>query len=269
MRRACGSARGCLNVVIARLLRRAAPACATGSCPRSWCSATPSSCAPVTAGSPLGGERLHLYAVDIGRDATGRFSRLFRSHRRRRPAPATRSRTDWCWVARCPTCSSEYGVERIATLLRQGAPRASRAWRPRATRHSRASCCFRRGARDESSFEHAYLARYLGYELVEGRDLTVRDGYVYLKTLVGASPGGRGAAPRRRRLVRSARAARGLVAGGRGSRCGGGAGNVALANPLGVGSRRDTGVEGVPARAMPVLLRRRSEARVGAHVLVR
>ena len=41
------------------------------------------------------------------------------------------------------------------------------------------------GARDESSFEHAYLARYLGYELVEGRDLSVRGGFVYLKTLSG------------------------------------------------------------------------------------
>ena len=41
------------------------------------------------------------------------------------------------------------------------------------------------GAEDESSFEHAYLARYLGYELVEGRDLTVRERTVYLKTLSG------------------------------------------------------------------------------------
>ncbi len=41
------------------------------------------------------------------------------------------------------------------------------------------------GAADESSFEHAYLARYLGYELVEGGDLTVRDNVVYLKTLSG------------------------------------------------------------------------------------
>jgi uncharacterized alpha-E superfamily protein len=41
------------------------------------------------------------------------------------------------------------------------------------------------GAQDESSFEHAYLARYLGYELVEGGDLTVRDRIVYMKTLSG------------------------------------------------------------------------------------
>lgn len=41
------------------------------------------------------------------------------------------------------------------------------------------------GVEDESSFEHAYLARYQGFELVEGRDLTVRGEEVFLKTLEG------------------------------------------------------------------------------------
>lgn len=41
------------------------------------------------------------------------------------------------------------------------------------------------GVRDESSFEHSYLSRYLGIELVEGRDLTVRGDEVFLKTLEG------------------------------------------------------------------------------------
>lgn len=37
----------------------------------------------------------------------------------------------------------------------------------------------------ETYYEQAYLARYLGLPLVEGDDLTVRDGVVYLKTLDG------------------------------------------------------------------------------------
>ncbi len=37
-------------------------------------------------------------------------------------------------------------------------------------------------------FEHSYLARYLGFNLVEGRDLTVRDQGVFLKTLSGLLP---------------------------------------------------------------------------------
>ncbi len=38
------------------------------------------------------------------------------------------------------------------------------------------------------SFEDAYLARYLGYTLVQGSDLTVRDGRLHLKTLGGLLP---------------------------------------------------------------------------------
>jgi uncharacterized circularly permuted ATP-grasp superfamily protein/uncharacterized alpha-E superfamily protein len=41
------------------------------------------------------------------------------------------------------------------------------------------------GPSRDTYFEHSYLARYLGFSLVEGADLTVRDDKVYLKTLGG------------------------------------------------------------------------------------
>ena len=44
------------------------------------------------------------------------------------------------------------------------------------------------GPRSPSYFEDAYLARYLGYTLVEGGDLTVRGTNVFLKTLGGLLP---------------------------------------------------------------------------------
>ena len=44
------------------------------------------------------------------------------------------------------------------------------------------------GPYNETYFEHAFLARYLGYTLVEGGDLTVRDNAVFLKTLGGLLP---------------------------------------------------------------------------------
>ena len=44
------------------------------------------------------------------------------------------------------------------------------------------------GPYNETYFEQAYIARYLGYTLVEGEDLTVRDDRVYLKTLSGLEP---------------------------------------------------------------------------------
>src|SRR5205807_2247944 len=39
------------------------------------------------------------------------------------------------------------------------------------------------GPWSETAFEHAYLAAHLGYPLVEGADLTVRDGRVWLRSL--------------------------------------------------------------------------------------
>ncbi len=44
------------------------------------------------------------------------------------------------------------------------------------------------GAKYPYYFEDVYLARYLGYSLVEGADLAVRDHRVYLKTLSGLVP---------------------------------------------------------------------------------
>lgn len=41
------------------------------------------------------------------------------------------------------------------------------------------------GRFNETYFEHAYLARQLGYMLVQGQDLTVRDDRVFIKTLRG------------------------------------------------------------------------------------
>ena len=44
------------------------------------------------------------------------------------------------------------------------------------------------GPYNETYFEHAYLARYLGLSLVEGSDLLVRNEHLFLKTLKGLEP---------------------------------------------------------------------------------
>src|SRR6201996_525171 len=44
------------------------------------------------------------------------------------------------------------------------------------------------GPLNETYFEHSYLARYLGFTLVEGADLAVRDRRVYMKTVEGLRP---------------------------------------------------------------------------------
>jgi uncharacterized circularly permuted ATP-grasp superfamily protein len=57
------------------------------------------------------------------------------------------------------------------------------------------------GPYNETYFEHAYLARYLGFPLVEGQDLTVRDDSVYLKTLRGLQARACDPAPPGRRSI--------------------------------------------------------------------
>ena len=44
------------------------------------------------------------------------------------------------------------------------------------------------GASNSAYFEHTYLARQMGIEIVEGRDLTVRDSHVYMRTTNGFRP---------------------------------------------------------------------------------
>jgi uncharacterized circularly permuted ATP-grasp superfamily protein len=44
------------------------------------------------------------------------------------------------------------------------------------------------GPHNSAYFEHTYLARHMGIEIVEGRDLTVRDQHVFMRTTKGLQP---------------------------------------------------------------------------------
>jgi len=44
------------------------------------------------------------------------------------------------------------------------------------------------GAHNSAYFEHTYLARQMGIEIVEGRDLVVRDARVFMRTTKGLQP---------------------------------------------------------------------------------
>ena len=60
------------------------------------------------------------------------------------------------------------------------------------------------GAHNSAYFEHAFLAQQMGVELVEGQDLFVRDGFVYMRTTQRAAARRRDLPPHRRRLPRPA-----------------------------------------------------------------
>jgi uncharacterized alpha-E superfamily protein len=72
-------------------------------------------------------------------------------------------------------------VERVAPFFRAFQAELSAFNRHDDTR----VCLLTPGAMNETYFEHAYLARYLGLLLVEGEDLTVRDDGVFIRTISG------------------------------------------------------------------------------------
>ena len=67
-------------------------------------------------------------------------------------------------------------------------------------------CLLTPGPYNETYFEQAYLARYLGFLLVEGGDLTMRDSEINVCTIAGPETRRRGSGRRiDSRLCRSAR----------------------------------------------------------------
>lgn len=125
---------------------------------------------------------LHLYGADLVRVAEGRFAVL--SDRTQAPSGAGYTLENRIVMSRVlPSIFRQCNVQRLAPFfasLRQTLADLA----PLQTDNPRV-VLLTPGPYNETYFEHAYLARYLGYTLVQGNDLTVRDAKVYLKTLSG------------------------------------------------------------------------------------
>src|SRR5579859_4015862 len=124
---------------------------------------------------------LHFYAADLARSPDGRWWVI--SDRTQIPTGAGYALANRLVTSRIlPESFRENNVQRLAGFFRD--VQSSLAWiAPRAENPRVAMLT--PGPRNETYFEQAYLARYLGYMLVEGQDLTVRDDIVFLKTLNG------------------------------------------------------------------------------------
>jgi uncharacterized circularly permuted ATP-grasp superfamily protein/uncharacterized alpha-E superfamily protein len=136
------------------------------------------------AGVAPAGSFLHIVAFDLARAADGRWWVV--SQRTQAPSGLGYALQNRVIVARLfSDAFRELRVQRLATtyrrlldtLLRQGAATGADGV-PRVV-------LLTPGPYNETYFEHAYLARYLGIPLVEGSDLTVRDEQVFLKSLYG------------------------------------------------------------------------------------
>ncbi|MEM8955967.1 MAG: circularly permuted type 2 ATP-grasp protein [Verrucomicrobiota bacterium] len=125
---------------------------------------------------------LHLYSADIARGPNGRWWVL--ADRTQAPSGMGYALENRVVQTRMlPEAARECGLVRIAEYFREVLETLARvAPRPR---ENPGVVLLTPGPLNETYFEHAFLARYLGITLVEGEDLTVRDDRVYLKTLEG------------------------------------------------------------------------------------
>ena len=129
---------------------------------------------------PPGGKFLHIYAADIGRGPDGRWWVL--GDRSQAPSGAGYALANRLVLARAfPALYRDMNVERLAPFFeafRLGLTSMAQRSNPRI-------CLLTPGPFNETYFEQAYLARYLGLLLVEGGDLTMRDGKVNVRTIAG------------------------------------------------------------------------------------
>ncbi|HUB30036.1 MAG TPA: circularly permuted type 2 ATP-grasp protein [Terracidiphilus sp.] len=126
---------------------------------------------------------LHMLAVDLARSPDGQWWVL--SDRTQAPSGsgyALENRTIVSDVL--PNIFNSSNVLRLAPFFR--AQRDALA--SMAERNNPRIVLLTPGPHNETYFEHSYIARYLGFALVEGADLTVRDRRVYLKTVEGLEP---------------------------------------------------------------------------------
>src|ERR1700722_6684683 len=123
---------------------------------------------------------LHLLAVDLARGPDGDWWVI--SDRSQAPSGAGYSLENRIVMAETfPDLFREFRVKRLASFFRSFRETLLRL-SPMAPTNPRV-VLLTPGPFNETYFEHSYLARYLGFTLVQGGDLTVRNNRVYLKTL--------------------------------------------------------------------------------------
>ena len=150
--------------------------------PAEWLHAHPVFLRPCHGLSPPGGRFLNVYAADLVRAPDGQWWVL--GDRTEAPAGIGYALENRIVVNTVlPDLLDESKIRRLAatfarrkTALQSVAP---------GHRENPRIVVLTPGPTADNYFEHAFLARYMGYTLVEGTDLTIRNERVYIKTLAG------------------------------------------------------------------------------------
>src|SRR6202167_3063061 len=128
---------------------------------------------------------LHLLAVYLPRSADGQWWVV--SDRLQAPSGAGYALENRIVMAETfPDLFREFQVKRLASFFRSFRETLVRL--SPMPRDNPRVVLLTPGPLNETYFEHSYLARYLGFTLVQGGDLTVRENRVFLKSLEGLRP---------------------------------------------------------------------------------
>jgi len=151
-----------------------------GRLPAALIAGNPEFLRPLVGVAPPGGAHLRFYAVDVGRGADGRWWVL--NDRAQAPSGAGYAIENRLALSRAiPDIYRTSRVERVAPFFQ-----AFQAELVALNRRDDARISLLTpGPMNETYFEHAYLARYLGLLLVEGEDLVVQDDGVFIRTVSG------------------------------------------------------------------------------------
>lgn len=135
---------------------------------------------PMVGVKPSGGRFLSLYAADLGRGPDGQWWVL--NDRVQAPSGLGYALENRLNLSRAfQNIYREMNVRRLAPFFQQF--RAGLAGL--ADRTEPRICLHTPGPYSETYYEQAYLARYLGFVLVEGADLIARDNLLHIRTIAG------------------------------------------------------------------------------------
>ncbi len=135
---------------------------------------------PMIGVRPPGGRFLSLYAADIGRGPDGQWWVL--NDRAQAPSGLGYALENRLNLSRAfQNIYREMNVRRLAPFFQEFQAGLAAL----ASRSDPRVCLHTPGPYSETYYEQAYLARYLGFVLVEGADLVARDGQVHVRTIAG------------------------------------------------------------------------------------
>jgi uncharacterized circularly permuted ATP-grasp superfamily protein/uncharacterized alpha-E superfamily protein len=135
---------------------------------------------PLCGSTPAHNVHVHLYSADLARGPDGSWKVM--SSRADAPGGLGYALENRLVVSQ--TFPENFGDLRVARLAAFFNAYKESVLNLGASRRDRA-VLLTPGPYNEAYFEHVYLAHYLGLTLVQGDDLAVRDGQVFLKTLTG------------------------------------------------------------------------------------